>query len=160
MSEARRHAQPSGAAAIRIGELALRAETTPDTIRYYERLGLLGRAERTAAGYRMFPETSLNRLRMIRNAQRFGFTLAEIRGFLRIRDDGRTPCRLVREAAEDRLLEVDARISELASLRTMMRQTLEAWSKRLGDTPDGEAARLLENLPEIRRRHERRTPRT
>jgi len=146
-------------AAIRIGELAVRAGTTPDTIRYYERLGLLGRAERTQAGYRMFPDTTLNRLRVIRNAQQFGFSLAEIRDFLRIRDEGSAPCRRVRDAAEERLREVDARIRELKALQKTMRLMLATWSKRLDDTPDGQAARLLEDLPEASRRRARRLPR-
>lgn len=135
--------------ALRIGEVARRSGLTADTVRYYERLGLVGRAARTAGGYRLFPVTVLNRLQVIRNAQGFGFSLAEIRTFLRVRDAGRPPCRLVRDAAEARLRDVDARIRELAALRNAMSDTLASWSKRLDETPEGKPARLLEDLTRL-----------
>jgi MerR family Zn(II)-responsive transcriptional regulator of zntA len=157
MSEA--HRQTSRLVArstVRIGELAVRAGTTPDTIRYYERLGLLGRAHRTPAGYRVFPDSAVKRLRVIRNAQQFGFSLAQIRQFLQVRDVGHAPCRTVRDAAQERLAEVEAKIRELMVLRDTMRSTLAVWSKRLEDTPQGHAARLLEDLPETGHRRSHR----
>src|SRR6266516_758737 len=76
-----------------IGKAAALAGVSVDTIRYYERLGLLQKAARTRAGYRIFPAAVVNRLTLVRNAQRFGFSLREIAGFLRVRDTGGAPCR-------------------------------------------------------------------
>ena len=66
---------------------------SPDTIRYYERLGLLPRPVRSAAGYRQCSRGIVKRLMLIRNAQRFGFSLRAIGGFLRVREAGGAPCR-------------------------------------------------------------------
>ena len=69
----------------RAGSVAGKAGVTPDTIRYYERLGLLPKPTRTAAGYREYGEGIVNRLMLIRNAQQFGFSLRDIASFLRVR---------------------------------------------------------------------------
>src|ERR1700712_43639 len=72
----RRMGQP-----LTIGKVAALAEVTPDTIRYYERLSLLPKVPRTAAGYRLYPENVVHRLSVIRHAQKFGFSLTEIAAF-------------------------------------------------------------------------------
>ena len=77
---------------LTIGKVAALAAVTPDTIRYYERLGLVPKPSRTPAGYRQYPGGVVNRLTLVRNAQRFGFSLREIAGFLRVREAGGTPC--------------------------------------------------------------------
>jgi len=74
---------------LTIGALARLAGITPDAIRYYERRGLLPRPPRTPSGYRQFPDGAAHRLAVIRNAQRFGFSLAQIAAFLRVRDAAR-----------------------------------------------------------------------
>ena len=130
---------------LRIGHLAALSGFSRDTIRYYERLGLIGKPERTEAGYRVFGEQALKRLRVIRNARRFGFSLAEIRAFMRVRDAGGAPCAEVRKAAERRLDQVEAQLRDLAKLRKAMRKTLGSWNDRLATTPDGARAHLLED---------------
>jgi DNA-binding transcriptional MerR regulator len=89
----------------------------------------------------------VNRLRLIRNAQRFGFALTEIAGFLRVREAGGAPCHAVRDAAERMLSAVDAQIVELQGTRRQMRRTLRQWTRTLAQTPPGRQARLLESLP-------------
>ena len=131
---------------LSIGEVADASGVSRDAIRYYERLGLLPKAVRTAAGYRTFPPGVLPRLALVRNAQRFGFSLAEIAGFLRVRDSGGTPCRAVRAAGERMLQAVDAQIAALQSTRREMDATLRTWGLILEHTPPGRPAHLLEAL--------------
>jgi DNA-binding transcriptional MerR regulator len=130
-----------------IGKAAALAGVSVDTIRYYERIGLLQKAARTRAGYRVYPPAIVNRLTLVRNAQRFGFSLREIAGFLRVRDTGGAPCRTVRAAAQRMLEAVDQQIADLATRREHMRRTLHVWDQTLRTTPMGTPGRLLEKLP-------------
>lgn len=132
--------------ALTIGKVAAAAGVTVDTIRYYERLGLLPRSARTAAGYRQYPPGVVNRLALVRNAQRFGFSLREIAGFLKVRDAGGKPCHTVRAAAARLLDAVDQQIEDLVAARERMRETLRVWDQTLARTPRDTPARLLEQL--------------
>ena len=108
---------------LTIGKVAALADVTPDTIRYYERLGLLPRAARTASGYRHYAATVVHRLEVIRNAQRFGFSLREIAGFLSVREAGGKPCHEVRAAARRMLVATDRNITALKVTRRRMIRT-------------------------------------
>ncbi len=131
---------------LTIGKVAARAGISADAIRYYERLGVLPRPTRTAAGYRSYPDTVFNRIALVRHAQRFGFSLREIGGFLRVRDRGGKPCHDVRAAARRMLDAVDRQIAELTVTRERMRETLGLWDQRLAHTAPDVPARLLETL--------------
>jgi DNA-binding transcriptional MerR regulator len=131
---------------LTIGAVARFAGVTPDTIRYYERLGLMPRPLRTPAGYRQYGTGVVDRLTVIRNAQRFGFSLKEIAAFMRIRDGGGTPCRQVRAAGQRILEAAGQQISAMVRARRAMRRTLQAWDQRLAATPANQQARLLEQL--------------
>src|SRR5436190_21609477 len=98
---------------LTIGKVAAAADISVGTIRYYEQVGLLPKAMRTAAGYRQYPREVVHRLTVIRNAQAFGFSLREIATFLRTRDGGGKPCQNVHDAARRMLGAVDAQIAEL-----------------------------------------------
>ena len=135
---------------LTIGKVAAAAATTADTIRYYERLGLIPKATRTAAGYRLYPAGVVHRLAVVRNAQRFGFSLKEIAAFLGVRERGGTPCRDVRTAAERILDAVDREIAELVAARERMHDTLRVWDRMLAATPADRPAFLLEALPSAR----------
>src|SRR5580765_6701953 len=102
---------------LTIGEVAARTGESRDTIRYYERVGLVPRPMRTPAGYRQYREGIVNRLALIRNAQRFGFSLRDIAGFLGVRDGGGKPCHDVRAAAARMLEAMDSQIGELQAAR-------------------------------------------
>src|SRR5438067_5262149 len=102
---------------LTIGRLAAASGVSVDTIRYYERIRLLPKAQRTPAGYRIYPPPVVKRLHVIRGAQRFGFSLDELAAFLRVRDAGGTPCRDVRAAAQRILDAVDREIHDLAAAR-------------------------------------------
>src|SRR3982750_4444426 len=114
-----------------IGQLAAAAQVKTATIRYYEQLGLLPTARRTAAGYREYSASVARRLAVIRNAQQFGFSLRDIASFLRVRDEGGTPCRSVRAAAQQMLTDVEQQIADLTVKREQMRHMLALWDERL-----------------------------
>lgn len=129
-----------------IGTLARQADVSPDTVRYYERLGLLPPAIRMANGYRHFDDRSLRRLMVVRRAVAFGFTLKELSVFLAARDTITPPCRQVRRRAEELLADVDQQIRDLNATRRRMRRTLREWDDTLSATPAGQPARLLDAL--------------
>ena len=131
---------------LSIGEVAVRTGESRDTIRYYERVGLVPRPMRTPAGYRQYRSGIVNRLALIRSAQRFGFSLKEIRGFLGVRDGGGKPCHDVRAGAERMLEAVDRQIAELTATRREMKATLKTWDVKLAATPGNRPAFLLDSL--------------
>jgi DNA-binding transcriptional MerR regulator len=130
--------------AFRIGEAARRAGVSADTLRYYERVGVLPTTRRTTAGYRVYSDASVERIRFVRNAVRFGFSLKQIAAFLRARESGQPPCREVRAAAGRLLDEMDRQIASMTDARAAIRATLEQWDARLAATRPGAAARLLD----------------
>ena len=105
---------------LRIAELAHAVGMPTDTVRYYERAGLLPPPERTAAGYRNYDEGAVDRLRFIQGAQRLGLRLADIRDLLAVRDTGTCPCEPAEELLRRRVAEVDAEIARLVALRAEM----------------------------------------
>lgn len=131
-----------------IGEVARRAGVSVDLIRYYERVGLLPAAPRTASGYRYYSEQALGRVLLVRNAIRLGFSSKELSRFLKARDGGLPPCTSVRAAGQRLLSEMDEELAQLGQARTVMAQTLAAWDSRLELTPTGAPAHLLAMIPE------------
>lgn len=118
---------------MRIGGLARAAGVSADTLRYYERLGLLPKARRSEGGYRLYDRSVAERVGFIRKAQALGLTLEQVGEALRIAADGAAPCEHVRAALSARLREVDARIEELLSLRRTLSRAL-ARSRALPET--------------------------
>ncbi len=110
---------------MRIGELAKRAQVTPDTIRYYEREGLLARPERTPSGYRNYAPQVLDDLAFIKKAQALGLKSSAVREVLEISSGGKPPCEHVRATVSARLAEMAERLRELRALRATLRRTLE-----------------------------------
>ncbi|MEX0863577.1 MAG: heavy metal-responsive transcriptional regulator [Acidimicrobiia bacterium] len=111
-----------------ISQVASEVGVGTDTIRYYERVGLLPLPDRRPNGYRSYGEEDVERLRFIRGAQRLGLRLRDIRELLVIRDKGVCPCGHTAKLVNQRLADLDAQIANLNKLR-------------------GEMARLLETLP-------------
>ena len=114
----------TAARGLRVAELATAVGVRPDTIRYYERAGLLPAPERTAAGYRSYDADALDRLRFIQGAQRLGLRLADIRTLLAVRDTGTCPCEPAEDLLRRRMAEVDAEIARLTALRSDMARML------------------------------------
>lgn len=109
---------------LRIGQLAALVQASPDTLRFYERIGLLRPATRTDGGYRLYDRTAVERVGFIRKAQALGLTLEEVGEILRVAADGTPPCQHVRRTLATRLEEVDARIAELRTLRAALARAL------------------------------------
>ena len=116
----------TAARGLRVAELAHAAGVAPDTVRYYERVGLLPPPNRTSTGYRDYGEESIDRLRFIRGAQRLGLRLADIRHLLAVRDTGHCPCEPAEHLLRRRLTEVDDEIARLTALRAEMAAMAEA----------------------------------
>lgn len=131
---------------LRAGELARAAGVSTDTLRHYEREGVLARPRRSANGYREYPPEALARVLLVRRALGVGFTLAELARIFRVRDKGGAPCREVRELAAAKLAEVEEQLRSLAGLRDELRETLTSWDARLAETGDGGRAGLLDAL--------------
>ena len=131
---------------MRAGELARAAGVSTDTLRHYERKGVLQRPRRGANGYRQYPPEALDRVLLVRRALGVGFTLDELARVLSVRDRGAAPCREVRALAASKLAEVEERLAQLTELRGELHATLEEWDARLTRTADGGRAGLLESL--------------
>lgn len=115
---------------LRIGEVASRSGVAVETLRFYERRGLLGRPARSVANYRVYDEEVLERLAFIRRAQAIGFALDEITEILSESAEGRLPCSHVRELARRKLEELDGRLAELRRYRGDLARTLKEWDER------------------------------
>jgi DNA-binding transcriptional MerR regulator len=102
---------------MRIGELARIAGVTTKTVRYYETIGLLPEADRTASGYREYDHDALDRLRFVRDAQATGLSLTEIRSILELKDQGERTCEHTRALLHRQLDEIDVRIRQLEDAR-------------------------------------------
>jgi DNA-binding transcriptional MerR regulator len=132
---------------FRIGPLAKAVGISPDSIRHYERLGLLGPATRTSAGYRLFSSAAVERLKLIRSAVQAGFGLRQLAAFLHEREAGGVPCQKVRDTAAEILARMDAQLAELRTSRNSLRVMLRDWDERLARTPANQPAHLLKSLP-------------
>jgi DNA-binding transcriptional MerR regulator len=131
---------------MRAGELAPRAGVSTDTLRLYERKGLLPKQARSRNGYRDYTEAACSRVRLVRQAVAVGFTLDELGRILKVRDQGGIPCRDVRELGGRKLSLLDARLAELAKARDRLQVVLARWDEILARTPSGARASLLDAL--------------
>jgi Cu(I)-responsive transcriptional regulator len=102
---------------LSIGELGRLTGTKVETIRYYERIGLLTAPERTAGNYRAFGAEQLSRLSFIRRSRDLGFSLDQVRALLDLSDDRSRPCEAIDAIAKEHLAEVDRKIADLRALR-------------------------------------------
>ena len=122
---------------LTVGEVARRAGIGVETIRYYEREGLVPKPERSDSGYRQFPPEAVTRLRFIAHAKRLGFSLKEIAELLALRVD--TPatvaCEEVREHAERKLKEVQERIAALRRIEEVLTELVGSCRNRAPTDP-------------------------
>ncbi|HEY2624455.1 MerR family transcriptional regulator [Dyella sp. Tek66A03] len=109
-----------------IGAVAKRVGVAIDTIRYYEREGLLPEPLRRASGYRSYDDSAVRQLRFIRRAKDLGFTLEEIRDLLALSADRQRGVKAVKKRAQERLAAIDARIAELTRVRDGLEQLVDA----------------------------------
>jgi len=136
----------SGNGALSSGELADLAGVSRDTLRHYERKGVLPRPLRGHNSYRQYPPEALQRVQLVRRALSVGFTLDELAKVLKVRDAGGAPCEEVRRLAAQKLLNVQDQLRELTQLRDDLQKTLRDWDTRLARRARGKQANLLESL--------------
>lgn len=129
---------------LTIGALAREAGVGVETVRFYERKGLVPEPPRTASGYRQYPEDAIQRLRFIRRAQRLGFTLQEISELLELRVDEVAACGSVETRARKKLTDVREKMAELQRIERALEGLVEACRARepTSDCP------ILEELEE------------
>jgi DNA-binding transcriptional MerR regulator len=127
---------------LRVGEVSKRSGVGIETLRFYERSGLLDRPARTESGYRLYGEGVLERLDFIKRAQALGFTLDEIGHVIAEKRAGKTPCAEVREIVRRRLQELDERMVQMRRYRREVAAALAEWDK-IGES-QGEICGLIE----------------
>lgn len=131
---------------LRVGDVASRAGVSVDTVRHYERKGVLQNVSRDESGYRRYSGDAVRRILLIRKAISLGFSLDELAAIFRERAAGKPPCGRVRELAGRKLVELDERIAALTALRAALAETIDGWDDRLRNTGRGGFAHLLETI--------------
>lgn len=111
---------------MRVTDLAAATNLSGDTIRYYERAGLLPPPARTAAGYRSYDASAIDRLTFIQGAQRLGLRLREIAELLAVRDNGECPCDSAATMIRERIADIDTELTRLTALRAEL-VTMSGW---------------------------------
>lgn len=129
---------------LTIGRLAKAAGVGIPTVRFYERRGLLPRPQRRASGYRSFEPEAIQRIRFIRHAQELGFSLKEVEDLLDLRMDPGRSCADVRQRAMEKIADIDAKVTGLARMRTVLDRLVETCP---GDAPATDCP-ILEALVE------------
>jgi len=136
---------------LTIGEVAKAAEVGVETLRFYEREGLIAEPPRRQSGYRQYPLETVRRVRFIRRAKELGFTLKEIGELLSLRVDPSTTCADVREMARAKIADIEGRIAELHRIREVLGRLARSCR---GKGPTSECP-ILDILDERERRADR-----
>ena len=131
---------------LRSGDLARLTGVSADTIRHYERLGILPKSQRTDGGYRMYAPSAVQRVLLTQRAIQLGLSLSELSEIFRTRDNGGAPCHRVLNLTEEKLRSLGQQIQELRRTQTYMRQLVRDWHKKLKQIPPGSQAMLLHTL--------------
>ena len=132
----------------RIGQVAQETGLSIDTIRFYEKQGLLRRSPRTEGGFRLFGSGEIDALKFVRKAQELGFSLAEIRELLVLRAEHVPACSHVKELLDQKLMAVEQKIKELQSLESSLKLALRKCKRGLKTTARGHDRRcpVLEGI--------------
>ena len=104
-------------AQLTVGKLAKLGDIGVETVRYYEKRGLLPKPERLPSGYRIYSEETINRVRFIKRAQELGFTLEEISELLALTENPDTDCADIRNHAQDKITEIKAKMKDLKRMQ-------------------------------------------
>lgn len=128
---------------MNVSEVAREAGVTAHTVRYYTRVGLLKPQRDPRSKYKKFASTDVARLRFILRARSLGFKLSEIAEIFRRSALRKTPCPMVREIVERRIVEVSEHLDAVVALRERMKRALAKWKKMPDRVPDGHAVCAL-----------------
>lgn len=137
---------------MRIGELAKRLDLNAQTIRYYERIGLLPEPERAESGYRVYGDGDERRLGFVKNARDAGLSLGEVKEVLDFHERGERPCGYVTEAIARKSEEIERRIAELTEFKRDLDRLHEQARKQPASAPDSQGyCHILEDGKNPRR---------
>jgi DNA-binding transcriptional MerR regulator len=139
----------------KIGRVAQQTGVTVDTIRFYEKQGLLRRSPRTEGGFRLFGTEDIETLKFVRKAQELGFSLNEIRELLILRADRVPACSHVKELLDQKLATVRQKIAELQSLERGLKAALRKCKRELTSAAPGhgECCPVIEEINQVARKH-------
>ncbi len=129
-----------------IGEVASAAGVNRQTLRYYERRGILRPPDRTDSGYRLYPPDAARIVLFIKKAQKLGFSLDEIEGLLALRENSSRTCGEVRTLAEEKLTDIDEKIRRLRAMRRTLGKLVKNCGKD-GNAPDCPILEALDRSP-------------
>lgn len=134
---------------LTVTELARRCSTTPHTVRYYSRMGLLQPRRHPENQYRLYQPEEVGRLNFIRRAKHLGYTLNEIKQIMQDAENGESPCPRVREILQRHIRENRERLDELLAIQSRMEQALKQWARMPDGIPDGHSVcHLIESFME------------
>lgn len=129
-----------------VGILARLVGVSPDSIRHYERIGILPRAERTSSGYRVWDTRVVQYLKWLGPARSAGFTLRELAEIFKMHRTGIPPCRAVRDILDKKLAHLTAQIEALSTIHSELKRALTQWNRKLRHAPPGEFVPLFDDL--------------
>ena len=112
----------------KIGEVARKAGVNKETLRYYEKRGLITKPDRRRSGYRIFTQHHIDQVKFIKRAQELGFTLSEIKELLELRTDDNTTCAEVKTEAEEKYRDVVEKIQDLQRIKTTLIELIDTCS--------------------------------
>jgi DNA-binding transcriptional MerR regulator len=134
---------------MRVSELAMRLNTTADTVRYYARIGLIEPRKNKINGYKEFSMMDLNRLKFILLARQLGFSVTDIEKILIEADKGQTPCPTAKKLIEERLIETEKQFQDVLQLRNRMKEAIKRWKNEPYRNPEGSSiCHLIESFNE------------
>ena len=132
---------------MRVKEFADVLKTTPDTVRYYSRIGYLKPAINKLNGYKEYSNTDLNRLRFVLSARHLGFSVDDIGEILAVAGKGNTPCPLVRDLIQKRLEKTEKQFLETVNLHDQMKAAVNEWKDKPDKEPTGDTiCHLIEDF--------------
>jgi DNA-binding transcriptional MerR regulator len=134
---------------LTVSQLAHLAGVGPDSIRHYERIGLVPKAERSSAGYRVWTAREVQYLKWVAPAKRAGFTLNELAEIFRMYRGGTAPCRTVQNLLRQKLADLDQKVDELTTLRVELGRVLVGWERRLHRASPGDFVPLFDDLHQV-----------
>ena|SRR5579872_5870706 len=134
---------------LTVSQLARLTGVGPDSIRHYERIGLVPKAQRSRAGYRVWTAGEVQYLKWVASAKRAGFTLHELAQIFRMYRAGSAPCRTVQKLLVQKLADLDRKIDELTTLRAELGRVLVGWEERLQRASSGEFVPLFDDLHQV-----------
>ena len=140
---------------LKIGDVSKKTGISIDTIRFYEKQGLLRSPSRSGGGFRLFQEKDIENLQLIRSGQSLGFSLNEIRDLLSVRNGMSAPCADVKRLLERKLLSIRAKIAELNSLEGEIHTALDECKRALRRASSGSQSCcpvLNTSLPKVTRK--------